>query len=81
MNDTEFLRRYVEEGSQEAFAAVVQLRLGLVYLAALRQTDGDAHRAQEVAQSVFTDLARKAATLTQHDALIGWLYTSRTPEK
>ena len=76
MNDAELLRRYAEEGSQEAFTELVRLRLGLVYSAALRQTGGDAHRAQEVAQAVFTDLARKAALLCRHHALIGWLYTS-----
>ena len=76
MNDTEFLSRYVQEGSQEAFAELVRLRVGLVYSLALRQTGGDAHRAEEVAQAVFTDLARKASSLCRHRALIGWLYTS-----
>ena len=59
MNDTEFLRRYIQEGSQEAFAELVRLRVGLVYSLALRQTGGDAHRAEEVAQAVFTDLAQR----------------------
>lgn len=76
MNDTELLRRYVQEGSQEAFAELVKLRIGLVYSAALRQTGGDAAQAQDVTQVVFTDLARKAASLCRHRALIGWLYTS-----
>lgn len=76
MNDSELLRRYAEEGSQEAFAELVRLRIGLVYSAALRQNGGDIHRAQEVAQSVFTDLAIKAGSLCRHKALIGWLFTS-----
>ncbi len=74
--DTELLRRYVEERSETAFAELVGLHVNLVYFAALRQVGGDAHRAQEVAQSVFTDLARKAASLTGRTTLTGWLHTS-----
>jgi RNA polymerase sigma factor (sigma-70 family) len=75
-NDIELLRRYVFERSEEAFADLVQQRIALVYSAALRQLDGDAHLAEEVTQSVFTDLARKAPGLTRHVSLAGWLYTS-----
>src|SRR5471032_518085 len=74
--DPELLRRYVEERSEAAFAELVQRHLNLVYFAALRQVGGDVHRAKDVAQSVFTDLARKAATLSRHAVLTGWLYTS-----
>jgi RNA polymerase sigma factor (sigma-70 family) len=74
--DNELLRRYAETDSEEAFAELVRRRLDLVYSAALRQVNGDAHLAQEVAQSVFTDLARKAAVLWRRQVLTGWLYTS-----
>lgn len=74
--DTELLRRYVEDRSEAAFAELVRLHLNLVYFAALRQVGGDAHRAEEVAQSVFTDLARKARSLTGRATLTGWLHTS-----
>src|SRR5688500_244351 len=74
--DTELLRRYVEQRSEAAFAELVRLHLNLVYFAALRLLGGDAHRAQDVAQTVFTDLARKAATLTHRPTLTGWLHTS-----
>jgi RNA polymerase sigma factor (sigma-70 family) len=76
MTDTELLRQYAEEGSQEAFAAVVRLRIGLVYASALRRTGGDAHRAQDITQSVFTELARHSASLCRHRALVGWLFTA-----
>src|SRR5688572_27359902 len=76
MGHAELLRRYVEDQSEEAFTALVRANLDLVYSAALRQTGGDAHRAQEVSQTVFTELARKAASLVRHTALTGWLYTS-----
>ena len=74
--DGELLRRYAETGSEDAFTELVRRHVDLVYSAALRQVNGDAHLAQDVAQSVFTDLARKAAPLARRPALTGWLYTS-----
>jgi RNA polymerase sigma factor (sigma-70 family) len=73
--DAELLRRFAVDGSAEAFAELVRRHLDLVYAAALRHV-GDAHRAQDVAQTVFIDLARKAPTLRRHPALLSWLYTS-----
>ena len=75
-NDIELLRRYVFERSEAAFTELVQQYVALVYSAALRQTNGDVHLAEDVTQEVFTDLARKAARLTRHTSLAGWLYTS-----
>ena len=75
-DDAELLRRYADEKSEEAFAELVRRHLGLVYHAALRQCGGDGHRAQDVAQAVFTDVARKAGSLARRPALAGWLHTS-----
>jgi RNA polymerase sigma factor (sigma-70 family) len=75
-DDAELLRRYAEEASQEAFAELVGRHLGLVFHAALRQCGGDQHRAEDVAQLVFTDLACKAGSLARRPVLAGWLYTS-----
>ena len=72
----ELLRRYVFERSETAFAELVRQHVGLVYSAALRQTNGDAHLAEDITQEVFTDLARKAPRLVRHSSLAGWLYTS-----
>lgn len=78
--DTELLRRYAGSRSEEAFAELVTRHLNLVYSAALRQVGGDAHLAQDVAQAVFTDLARKASRIAGSRPamgnLTGWLYTS-----
>lgn len=74
--DALLLRRYVEDRSEAAFAELVRRHLGLVYSSALRQVGGDAHLARDVAQAVFTDLARKAASLAHRPTLTGWLYTS-----
>ncbi len=75
-DDTELLRRYARERSEDAFAALVQRQAGLVYSAALRQVGGDVLLAQDVAQSVFIDLARKARRLDRRPVLASWLYTS-----
>ncbi len=72
--DAELLRRYVTENSEAAFRELVTRHLPLVYAAALRQLGGDAHLAQDVAQGVFTALARKARALASHASLAGWLY-------
>lgn len=76
MDDAQLLKAYAEEKSEAAFAELVRRHVDLVYSAALRQVGGDPHRAQEAAQGVFLDLARKARALAGHPALAGWLYTS-----
>src|ERR1035438_224442 len=76
MTDGELLRRYVRDRSEPAFGELVQRHINLVYSAALRQVNGDTHLAEDVIQSVFADLALKAARLTRHTSLTGWLYTS-----
>jgi RNA polymerase sigma factor (sigma-70 family) len=74
--DSELLRRYARTNSEDAFAELVKRHVNLVYSAALRQVGGDAHLAQDVAQTVFADLARKAGALSDRQNLTGWLYTS-----
>lgn len=75
-DDATLLRRYAETGSQDAFAAVVQRHVDLVYAAALRRTGGASDLAADVAQDVFTQLARKAGTLSRHPVLSAWLHTA-----
>jgi RNA polymerase sigma factor (sigma-70 family) len=72
--DARLLREYVESGSNRAFSALVDRHFGLVYTAALRIADGDAHLAQDVVQSVFTDFAGKAKSFPRDLFLGGWLY-------
>jgi RNA polymerase sigma factor (sigma-70 family) len=75
-DDAELLRRYFEEGANDAFAELVRRHVNLVYSVALRQLNGDAHLASDATQLVFTDLARKAGSLVGHRVLAGWLFTS-----
>jgi len=74
--DSELLRQYSEAGDEAAFGEVVRRHLPVVYGAAWRVVGGDAHLAEDVAQGVFRDLARKAGVLSGHATLVGWLHTS-----
>src|SRR5678816_1459731 len=76
MSDAELLQSYVEKGSQRAFEELVNRHVNLVFSTALRLMNGDVSAAQDVAQNVFADLARKAPKLGGYQVLTGWLYTS-----
>jgi RNA polymerase sigma factor (sigma-70 family) len=74
--DSDLLAAYIDSGSQSAFTALVERHLPAVCSAAARQVGGNNYSTQEVVQTVFTLLARKAQTLRSHPALIAWLYTT-----
>jgi RNA polymerase sigma factor (sigma-70 family) len=76
IEDAELLRRYADDGSEQAFTELVQRHLPLVYACALRRVHGDAQLAEDVAQQVFTDVARRATQLARYPILAGWLFTS-----
>jgi RNA polymerase sigma-70 factor (ECF subfamily) len=78
-SDLELLDRYTRCNSEEAFDTLVGRYLDLVYSAALRQVSSP-QLAEEVAQSVFTDLSTSARKLTPGTILASWLYqvTRRT---
>ncbi len=73
MNDRELLQDYVQNGSQAAFAGLVERHAGLVYSAA-RRLVRDTHLAEDVTQEVFMLLARKARRMGSDTILSGWLY-------
>jgi RNA polymerase sigma factor (sigma-70 family) len=68
------LADYVNHGSEPAFRELVARYIDLVYSTAVRLVNGDTHRAEDVAQTVFTDLARLAGTLSPEVMLGGWLH-------
>jgi len=72
-DDMELVREFVKSGSDAAFAILVERYVNLVYSAALRRL-GNVQEAEEVTQSVFILLAKKAASLRQGTILSGWLY-------
>jgi RNA polymerase sigma factor (sigma-70 family) len=75
MTETQaLLAEFVKSRSETAFRELVARYLNLVYSTAFRLTGGDAHRAQDVAQSVFLHLARKAHMLKSDSTLGGWLH-------
>jgi RNA polymerase sigma factor (sigma-70 family) len=70
----QLLAEYVRNGSEEAFEELVTGYIDLVYSTAFRLVEGDAHRARDVAQTVFADLARMAPRLSPNSMLGGWLH-------
>lgn len=74
--DEELLRRFAHDRDESAFTELVRRRIDFVYAVALRQVGGDAHLAQDAAQEVFLDLARKARSVAAAPALVSWLYTA-----
>src|ERR1044071_9158408 len=71
--DLELLKRYARDHAEDAFAEIVRRHLDLVHSAALRQVRSP-QLAEEVAQSVFIDLAHRATKLKPDTILTAWLY-------
>jgi RNA polymerase sigma factor (sigma-70 family) len=72
-DDGQLLQQYTRDRSESAFGELVARHIDLVYSVALRVAGGDSHLAQDVTQSVFLDLARKAPGLPRDAILAGWL--------
>lgn len=71
--DQDLLRDVAEGSAEAAFEELTRRHLDLVYGVAFRVT-GDPEAAKDVAQTVFMDLARKAARLRSDVVLPAWLY-------
>jgi DNA-directed RNA polymerase specialized sigma24 family protein len=67
------LREFSRNRSEQAFRELVRDHSPMVFATALRKLGGDHAAAQDVAQEVFTLLARKAHRLGSV-VLVGWLY-------
>jgi RNA polymerase sigma factor (sigma-70 family) len=76
-SDVQLLRDHADRSDEAAFREIVGRYADLVYSAALRQVESSA-AASDLAQSVFTDLARKAGNLARAseatNSLAGWLH-------
>lgn len=71
--DLELLARYSQCGDERAFTALVQRHVDLVYSVAKRMVRSP-QLAEEVAQSVFLDLAKNATHMKPNTILAAWLY-------
>src|SRR5882672_7866500 len=75
MTDTQkLLADYAVHGSEAAFRELTARYLDLVFSTAVRLVGGDTHLAEDVAQTVFVDLARLAKGLSREVRLGGWLH-------
>jgi RNA polymerase sigma factor (sigma-70 family) len=73
VTDMNLVRAYDRQGSEAAFAALVQRHISLVYSTAFRHVGIAAH-AEEITQVVFVILARQAGRLRPDTILEGWLH-------
>jgi uncharacterized protein (TIGR03435 family) len=73
LDDIALLRKYVDHGSEDAFATLVARHINKVYSVALRHTRNP-HEAEEITQAVFVILAKKSRQLGKGVILSGWLY-------
>jgi len=78
-DDAQLLREYARQGNEAAFGELAARYTDLVYSTVLRQA-GSADLAEDVAQTVFMDLARKAPSLArkfkENGTIVGWIYRS-----
>ncbi len=73
MSDSELLKKYVAEGSEEALEELIRRHAGLVYSTCLRRL-GNEHDAEDATQAVFIALTWKARTIRKASSLASWLY-------
>lgn len=71
VDEHQLLSAYAQ-GDEQAFETLVEKYFRMVYVVAARQT-GDSHLAEEIAQSVFLILSRKARGFSSKISIPGWL--------
>jgi RNA polymerase sigma factor (sigma-70 family) len=73
LTDSDLLAALRNGGREEAFRALVERHLGLVFGLAMRRT-GRRELAEDISQNVFAALAKRAAKLRAEPTLAGWLH-------
>lgn len=73
-DDRQLLQRFLASGSSDDFAPIVDQYLNLVYSTARRVSSIDGGQLEDICQTVFADLARKAGRISEETPLSGWLY-------
>jgi len=75
MNESrKLLDDYAKSGSEAAFRELVARYVNMVHSIARRLVNGDDHLAEDVTQTVFLNLARKAGTMSSEVMIGGWLH-------
>src|SRR5437762_12595708 len=75
VSDRELLRRYGDDGDQDAFAILVR-RYSRMVIGVCRHSLVSGADAEDVCQATFLVLARKAKTTRWHHSVANWLYTT-----
>ncbi len=78
-DDAQLLREFAADQSQSAFRTLVERYQDMVFGTARRRLGND-QAASDVAQNVFTALAKKAPWLSARTSVGGWLYKSTLME-
>jgi RNA polymerase sigma factor (sigma-70 family) len=73
LSDAELLRRFVAQGEQTAFTALVTRHAALVWGVCCRALRRE-QDAEDAFQATFLALARQAGTIRNREAVGGWLY-------
>src|SRR5258708_6113456 len=73
MTDGELLERFIAQGDDAAFAALVR-RHGAMVLAVCRRILGNHHDAEDAFQATFLVLVRKADSIRPGGMVGNWLY-------
>jgi RNA polymerase sigma factor (sigma-70 family) len=71
--DGQLLERYIADGSETAFAALVE-RHGPMVHAVCRRVLGNSHDADDAFQAAFLVLVRKAARIVNRESVGSWLH-------
>ena len=73
-DERHMLARFLRTGDSEDFEPIVSQYINLVYSTALRVVPQQKALAEDICQTVFADLSRKAARISHETPLAGWLY-------
>lgn len=73
-DERQMLARFLRSGASEDFEPIVSQYINLVYSTALRVLPQQKAMAEDICQTVFADLSRKAARIPEQTPLAGWLY-------
>lgn len=72
--DRQLLQQFLSSGSSDDFAPIVDQYLNLVYSTARKMSSSGGGQLEDICQTVFADLARKAQQIPEQTPLSGWLY-------